>query len=192
MDIPDPAAWNRLYESADTPWDLGGPHPELVGRVEELGAPGDAFVGGAGRAHDALALARGGWQVVATDWAPDAASAADELAALGSQYLVSDSLTFDDGPFDLIFEHTFFCAIDPTQRPAYAVMADRLLRPGGRLAAIVFPVGKQESSGGPPWGISTAVLGATLGPRFELVIDEPVGRRGRSGWNERWAVWRAR
>ncbi len=189
---PGPDAWNALYTDADTPWDLGAAHPELIHRLPELGDPGRAFVGGAGRAHDALALARNGWQVVATDWARDAAGASDELVRLGSSYVVTDSLGFGGGRFDLIFEHTFFCAIDPVQRPDYGTMADRLLAPGGHLAAVVFPVGKHEGTGGPPWGISTAMLGATLGPRFELLTDEPVTRRGHSGWNERWAVWRAR
>lgn len=192
MPSPGPDDWNARYTDADTPWDLGAAHPELVRRVPELGDPGRAFVGGAGRAHDALTLARHGWEVIATDWAPDAADAAAELERLGSKYVVTDSLAFDDGPFDLIFEHTFFCALDPRQRPAYGAMANRLLAPGGRLAAVVFPVGKREAAGGPPWGISTAMLSSALGARFRLVTDEPVTRRGRSVWEERWAVWRAR
>lgn len=189
---PGPDDWNARYTDADTPWDLGDAHPELVRRLPELGEPGTAFIGGAGRAHDALALARHGWEVVATDWAPDAAGAAAELERLGSRYIVTDSLAFDDGRFDLIFEHTFFCAIDPELRLRYGAMANRLLAPGGHLAAIVFPIGKQEAAGGPPWGISTAILTTALGSRFELVTDEPVTLRGRSVWEERWAVWRAR
>jgi NAD(P)-dependent dehydrogenase (short-subunit alcohol dehydrogenase family) len=184
-----PEAWNAHYTGADTPWDLGAAHPELVYRLPELGHPGRAFVGGAGRAHDALALAQHGWRVTATDWAPAAADAAAELERTGSQYVVTDSLGYDHGGFDLVFEHTFFCAIDPSQRADYGAMANRILVPGGRLAAIVFPVGKDPTTGGPPWGISTAVLDTTLGAAFTLLTDEPVRHRGHPGWRERWAVW---
>lgn len=186
---PGPEAWNARYAGADTPWDLGRAHPELVHRLPELGPPGRAFVGGAGRAHDALALARHGWQVVATDWAPDAAEAGVELARLGSRYVVTDSLAYEDSLFDLVFEHTFFCAIDPSQRRDYGAMANRIVAPGGRLAAIVFPVGKHPTTGGPPWGISTAMLDTALGAAFTLQTDEPVLHRGHPGWRERWAVW---
>lgn len=186
---PGPEEWNARYTGASTPWDLGGPHPELVHRLPQLGDPGTAFVGGAGRAHDALALARHGWRVTATDWAPAAAGAAAELERLGSRYVVADSLAYDDGVFDLLFEHTFFCAIDPSQRSDYGAMANRIVAPGGRVAAIVFPVGKHPTTGGPPWGISTAMLETALGAAFTLRSDEGVEHRGHPGWRERWALW---
>ncbi|MEL6712741.1 MAG: hypothetical protein AAFP86_03160, partial [Planctomycetota bacterium] len=65
----DAVDWADRYRAGDTPWDIGGPHPELSIRLQDgrlaPPEPGEsrALVPGAGRGHDAIALARRGWQV---------------------------------------------------------------------------------------------------------------------------------
>lgn len=186
--MPGSTAWNDRYETRHTPWDLGCAHPELIDRIPTLGEPGLAYVGGSGRGHDAIALAAAGWKVTATDFAPSLADdVGPRLAATGGRFVVTDSLGFESEPFDLIFEHTFFCAIDPADRNRYGAMARRLLRPGGTLAAVVFPIGK--GAGGPPWPITTATIDSALGEAFELRSDEPIENRTGSAWRSRWAEW---
>ena len=59
---------------------------------------------------------------------------------LGCRFVAEDALTFnDEEPYDLLFDHTFFCAIDPEDRPAFGELARRLFRPGGRVGSIVLP-----------------------------------------------------
>lgn len=187
--------WAQRYHSGDTPWDLGAAHPELIARLAAgglapLGERRRALVGGAGRGHDGLALARAGWQVTAIDFvdATDGALAR-ELTALGGEFRGEDALSHGaPGVFDLIFEHTFFCAIDPAARPRWGEFVRRSLAPEGRLCVLVFPVGKSASEGGPPYGTTTEDLLAALGPEFVAKIDEPVSRRAeRRSWSERWA-----
>jgi hypothetical protein len=184
--------WSERYRSGETPWDQGGPHPELVRRLAagELAPSGSgrALVGGAGRGHDALALARAGWRVLAVDFAEGLPPSVDEaFAAADSRFLRADALALEDDPFDLVFEHTFFCALDPADRPRWGAMVRRLTLPGARVVAVAFPANKPRSEGGPPHGTTPADLAAALGDDFELVLDVPcvAGCEGRV-WEERW------
>lgn len=190
-------SWSRRYEDEDTPWDLGRPHPDLVTRMPELlgyvGADKRAFVPGCGRGHDAEALARTGLDVTAVDVVPGLASRVrTRLEPFGGTFSWEDALLVrPDEPYDLIWEHTFFCAVDPEDRPAYGAMARRCLRRGGVLAGVLFPVGKPEAWGGPPWGVTVDDLERALGSSFRKLRDEPAARpiEGRS-WKERWVVFK--
>lgn len=199
--------WSVRYRDQDTPWDVGEPYPELVRRLalDQLVPPHDgahALVPGAGYGHDALALARMGWRVTAVDYAPDAGgAAARELESLGGRFLCADALALgsaelggdgaDAGRYDLAFDHTFFCAIQPDQRPAWGAMFDRCLTPTGRLAAVVFPGGKALDAGGPPFGTELEHQLAALGPGFESELFEPCERTlERRDWKENWGVYR--
>ncbi len=98
----------------------------------------------------------------------------------------------DDEPFDMLFDHTFFCALHPEDRPAFGDMARRLVGPGGLVCSIVFPAGKELDAGGPPWGMSAADLSEALGNEFEEVEVTPVAHCGHPSWSEYWAVFTRR
>ena len=53
----------------------------------------------------------------------------------------------DSGHYDLVLEHTCFCAIDPARRAEWAEVAARILRPQGRLLALFYT---HDRPGGPP------------------------------------------
>jgi SAM-dependent methyltransferase len=171
---------------------VGRAHPDLVSRLAtgELDpAAGSAFVPGCGLGHDAAALAEAGWRVTAVDFAAGIdVIVRRRLEPLGGRFVTTDALAFDSPePFDLVFDHTFFCAIDPSRWQEYGSMMRRLLRPGGTLAVIVFPTEKPPETGGPPWGMSADDVRGVLGPDFETVADEPVQNPvPRRGWPERW------
>lgn len=198
------ADWSARYRDQDTPWDCGGPYPELVRRIEtgSLRPPHDgahALVPGAGYGHDALALARAGWRVTAIDFAAGTRdAAANELESRGGRFLAVDALAFgrdatggDDAEcarYDLVFDHTFFCAIHPTERGRWGEMVARCLAATGRLASVVFPGGKSLDAGGPPWGTELDHQLAALGPDFETLVFEPCERTlERRDWKESWA-----
>ncbi len=188
MHEPTAADWRIRYVSGSTPWDLGKPHPELLTRIPALGPPGRALVPGAGRGHDARALADAGWEVVAIELVPDLE--AELAAAVGpaGSAVIGDALTWEPpDPVDLVFDHTFFCALPPRRRPQFGRWAEAVVRPGGRVVSVVFPHGRDLAAGGPPYGMSARDLGAALGDGFALVEDAPaIHPRGR-GWQTRWA-----
>ena len=176
-----------------TPWDLGRAHPELMVRLAAgLRPTGErrAFVPGCGRGHDAVAIGRAGWAVTALDYAePLRSELEDRMARVGGESIIGDAFLFNGGPFDLVFDHTFFCAIDPARRPEFAALLDRVTEPGSRLASVVFPIGRSHDQPSPPWGVETVDLTVALGEGWELIVDEPAINAAGRQWEARWAEW---
>lgn len=137
-------AWEAIYQADDAGWDLGQASPALQHLIDDAVLPPPPqriLVPGCGTGHDALALAEAGYEVIAMDFAPSAVAAAQERAA-AKQFtcIEADALASDNGvadaSLDLIFEHTFFCALRPEQREDYARSLARMLRPGGEVFAL--------------------------------------------------------
>lgn len=190
---PEPFQWSERYAEGTTPWDLGRAHPELESWLAKAGPPagaGTALVPGCGTAFDAAAIARAGWRVTALDVVPGAPDPANRqvIEEAGGEVRIADALAFEPpAPYQLIFEHTFFCAIEPGQREAWGQLMRRCLAPDGELAALVFPIDRPLDLGGPPFGYGPADLLAALGSGFTLVEDRPVERAVKDrSWEERW------
>ena len=148
---------------------------------------GRVLVPGCGSGHDVRALASNPLaEVVGIDLAPSSVLAASRYPrAGGERYIAGNFLDANSlGPFDWIFEHTCFCAINPTSRPAYARAAAKALRPGGCLLAVFY---RNPSHGGvdaPPYGCSLPEVDRLFCAWFELVSEEEnfetfAGREGR-------------
>lgn len=194
--MPDADAWSVRYELGSIPWDLGRAHPELETRLAldpSLGTDsvGSVLVPGAGTGHDAAALAQAGWKVTAVDIAPAVEAALlRRLDADGASVVIGDSLDIDvDEPFDLVFDHTFFCAIDPVDRPRFGSMAERVLTRSGSVISVVFPIGRPSSDGGPPWGFEVADMARALGDRFALSEQSEHMRVAGRRWPHAWTRW---
>lgn len=193
----DPTDWDTAYREQRTPWDLGGPTP-VFGRLIATGAipPGRLLIPGAGRGHDALAFAAAGHAVTAVDVSPTAClelRREAEAAGVALEVLEADFFTFEAaGPFDAALEYTFFCAIPPAMRPAYGARMAELIRPGGLLFGLFFPLNKQDESG-PPFRVSLDEVEAVLSPGFALELSEqPADSIKPRAGNERLMIWRRR
>ncbi|PGH15351.1 hypothetical protein AJ79_02517 [Helicocarpus griseus UAMH5409] len=59
-----------------------------------------------------------------------------------------------EGEFDLIYDYTFFCALNPVLRPKWALRMTQLLAPSphGNLICLEFPTAKDPAAQGPPFG----------------------------------------
>lgn len=194
--MPDADAWNARYELGTAPWDLGRAHPELETRLAldpslGLGSVGTVLVPGAGTGHDAAALAQAGWRVVAVDFAPAVEAALlRRLEADRGSVVIGDALEMDDDTaFDLVFDHAFFCALDPGARPRFGEMVDRVLVRSGALISIVFPIGRPASDGGPPWGVDIDDVAAALGDSFTLAEGGARSRLPGRRWQHAWTRW---
>ena len=185
--------WNARYNQQDTPWDLGGPTPELERLLEECRFSNKThprvLIPGAGSGYDALLLARDGFDVTALDFAskPIAALSAKASALkLKLECLKTDFFDFANHPsehglYDLIWEYTFFCAIPPEQRSAYTKAISLLLRPGGLFLALFFPL-RPTSKLGPPYLVSKEEIQTLFSKDFIIHFEKPLAsielRRG--------------
>jgi SAM-dependent methyltransferase len=170
----DAAYWQGRYEAARTAWDTGAITPPLQAYFDQLTVSRQAriLIPGAGRAYEAEYLHRAGFERV---FAADVASAA--LAAVAERMpgfppehlLLQDFFTLEPipEPFDLLVEQTFFCALDPGLRPAYARQCARLLRPGGTLMGLLFEADFGPATE-PPFGGSRAEYRDYFSPYFEF------------------------
>lgn len=179
--------WNRRYEEGDTPWEKGKAHPVLSDMLAHNALSGRVLVPGCGTGHDVRELARKGLEVVGLDVAPLAIERArGHKPAGGEQYALGSLFELPHewrGAFDGVFEHTCFCAIDPSRREDYASVIAEVLKPGGRFLA-VFYADPDNDNDGPPFGCTRGELDKLFGGKFHLLeerweIPTYEGRVGR-------------
>ena len=158
MPGPDAAFWQRRFESGDTPWDRGGPGPQLLAWLD-AGAlkPCRIAVPGCGSGWDVVELARRGFDVQGIDLVPAAcarAKAALQAAGVVGSVVQADVLLYRPAhAFDAVYEQTCLCAIHPTLWSQYAASLHAWLKPGGRLYAMFMQcAGARPSEQGPPQG----------------------------------------
>ncbi len=176
------------------PWEKGAASPGLIDflQSDRTIPKGRVLVPGCGCGHDARAWAEHGFVVTGLDLAPSAVRLARERTAASLQSAVefeaADFLEHrPEEPFDWLFEHTLYCAIDPSRRDAYRVAAGRWLKPGGHFLAVHYLI---PNTDGPPFGTSADEVVERFANAFEL-LDSWIPRSypNRTGL-ERMFWWR--
>ena len=166
--------WEDRYQTGDMPWEKGEPSPGLVDFLAahpEL-LKGTVCVPGCGTGHDVRGWAKAGFQAFGFDLAPSAIRLGHEktaAAGLRAEFRLADFLT-DQPPrqFDWIFEHTLYCAIDPTLREEYAQAVLRWLKPDGQFLAVHYLIPDQD---GPPFGTTREEVVKRFSPQFDLLQE---------------------
>ena len=165
--------WNAAYEGGDTPWDKGYASPPLIEFLKLQSISGRVLVPGCGAGHDVRALAAEGAEVVGLDIAPRGINKAETFPVLyDERYELGDFLNLGKQyhhSFDWIVEHTCLCAIDPSEREAYARSVAQALKPDGKYLAIFFREVSDYQGNGPPHPISREQSDALFGDSFELI-----------------------
>lgn len=167
--------WENRYQTGDMQWEKGAPSPGLVDFLAahpEL-KKGTVCVPGCGTGHDVRAFAAAGFNAFGFDLAPSAIQLSEEktkLAGVRAKFALADFL-HDEPPqkFDWLFEHTLFCAIQPSERDAYVRAVLRWLKPGGFYLAVNYLV--IEGDDGPPWRTSREEQIERFSPHFDLLAD---------------------
>ena len=158
--------WNARYLEQDTPWDKGTATPvlaEIAERHPGIFTGRRVLVPSCGAGHDARWLASRRATVTGLDIAPLAVEQARVLDPGRSVvYAVGDFLSpgaISDDPFEMIWEHTCFCALDPSLRPGYLRAAYSALKPDGMVVGVFF-INPEMDKGetGPPFGIDATKL----------------------------------
>uniref|UniRef100_A0A0D3GCZ2 Methyltransferase domain-containing protein n=2 Tax=Oryza TaxID=4527 RepID=A0A0D3GCZ2_9ORYZ len=183
--------WEKSWEAAVTPWDLGKPTPIIEHLVKSGTLPKGRALG-----YDVVALASPERFVVGLDISSTAVEKAKQWS---SSLPNADCFTFlaDDffkwkpsEQFDLIFDYTFFCALDPSLRLAWAETVSGLLKPHGELITLIYLISDQE--GGPPFNNTVTDYQKVLEPlgfKAILMEDNELAIKPRKG-QEKLGRWK--
>jgi methyl halide transferase len=185
--------WENRYQTGDMRWEKGAPSPGLVDFLTshpEL-PRGTVCIPGCGTGHDVRAWASAGFDAYGFDLAPSAIRLSNEktqAAGLTAKFQLADFL-HNEPPmqFDWLFEHTLFCAINPTERDAYVQAVLRWLKPNGQYLAVNYFIPDED---GPPFGTDRDEQLKRFSTHFDLLEDwVPRSYPNRTGL-ERMFWWR--
>ncbi|GAY50619.1 hypothetical protein CUMW_128090 [Citrus unshiu] len=197
MHIESSGGWEKCWEEGLTPWDIGQPAPIIV-HLHQSGAlpKGRALVPGCGTGYDVVAMASPERYVVGLEISDIAIKKAEELSsslpnAKFVSFLKADFFTWCPTElFDLIFDYTFFCAIEPEMRAAWAQKIKDFLKPDGELITLMFPI--SDHVGGPPYKVSVSDYEEVLHPMgFQAIsiVDNKLAIGPRKG-REKLGRWK--
>ncbi len=153
MPEDDAPYWDKRYQQGNTGWDMGQVSPPLQAYFDQLATKDlSILIPGCGNSYEAAYLMEKGFSNLTL--LDISVVLMHRLESTFPQASVAPRLITADffdhrGQYDLIIEQTFFCALDPARRPDYVEQTFRLLRPGGKLAGLLFD---RNFAGGPPFG----------------------------------------
>lgn len=165
--------WDHRYKSGETGWDLGEISLPLKTYFDQL-APLDKnlniLIPGGGNSYEAEYLHRNGFNHVhVADLSITALNNIKQrVPSFPESHLINKNFFDIEKSFDLIIEQTFFCAIDPTLRSAYAQKASSLLKKNGKLVGLLFDDVLNHDR--PPFGGSKPEYLTYFEPHFEILI----------------------
>lgn len=180
----DKAYWTKRYQEGKTGWDLGKASAPLIDFcISSVGKDQRILIPGAGNAYDAEALFHLGYtKVFVLDISPEPLQRfAERCPAFPSSHLLEGDFFDLTTQFDIVLEQTFFCALDPSLRPAYVKQMAKTVTPGGSLAGVWFNFPLKS---GPPFGGSADLYHTLLSTDFDILRMEPCrnsmpGREGK-------------
>ncbi|MFN3783875.1 MAG: methyltransferase domain-containing protein [Spirosomataceae bacterium] len=153
--MPNAAYWTERYRTNKIGWDIGGISPAFqlfFDSIQDKNA--SILIPGCGNAHEARYLLQKGFKnCTLVDISPllveNLREDLQEPIEKGFCQLICTDFFSLEGTYDFIFEQTFFCALDPSLRPAYCQKMAKLLSPNGHLVGLLF---NRAFLGGPPFG----------------------------------------
>jgi SAM-dependent methyltransferase len=165
---------------------MGHPHPALPEVLPQLKlSKAKVLVLGAGAGHDAAFLAQAGHLVTAVDISSEAIARAKEQYGKIENLNLLEADAFNlpeswNSRFDLVFEHTCYCAINPERRDELVKAWRKVLMPQGRIFGIFFVNERRE---GPPFGGSEWEIRQRLRKNFSFLYwtrwrRSPENRKG--------------
>jgi SAM-dependent methyltransferase len=167
----DPSFWDEHYKSAQMPWDLGAHNPNLDGILAQLKLnKSKILVLGAGSGHDAEFFAERGHIVTAVDYSPEALTQFRKYYPNSAvKYVVADIFHLPKAwmnNFDVVFDHTLFCAVPPRLRKKTVETWKHVLAPHGHLLSLFFLL---TGVGGPPYGVTEWEVQQHLQKDFDFI-----------------------
>ncbi|KAB8230232.1 hypothetical protein ETB97_002156 [Aspergillus alliaceus] len=194
-EYPNPAMEDALTQHRSI---LGGP---LIDDGQGNLRRKKALVPGCGRGVDVLLLASFGYDAYGLECSAVAVKeckqeearnhhrypARDLEVGLGSVFFIQGDFFKDDwlqelglplNCFELIYDYRFFCALNPSMRPKWALRHTQLLAPSphSNLICLEYPRNKDPLLPGSPWGVSSEIYMEHLKHPGETIPYDDYGR----------------
>ncbi|WP_417197532.1 methyltransferase domain-containing protein [Bizionia sp.] len=172
MDLSE-SFWDSRYQNQDTGWDLGEVSLPIKTYFDQLKDTSlKILIPGAGNSYEAEYLFLNGFKnVCIADLSKTALdNFKNRVPSFPSENLRHTNVFDMNETFDIIIEQTFFCALNPNLREAYAKKMHSLLNPNGKLVGLLFD--KPLFTERPPFGGSKAEYITYFKPYFEFDIFE--------------------
>lgn len=170
-DVNQANFWTNIYQTETPGWEIEQPAPALQSVLPQIKLPKSrVLVLGSGSGEDAAHFARQGHVVTAVDFSDEALGRAKKkFPDLPITWLKSDIFKLPEkfnGQFDVVFEHTCYCAINPDKRNELVQVWRRVLSPRGQLLGIFFV---HDKPAGPPFGGSEWEVRKRLQGKFQFL-----------------------
>jgi len=166
--------WDARYLNDDDGWDIGTVSPPLKAYIDQLSDRNlRILIPGAGNAHEAEYLqAKGFANVYVLDIATVIFdNIRERVPSFPENRFIQEDFFAHRGQYDLILEQTFFCALDPALRKSYVSKMHTILKPGGKLAGVLF--NKPMNADQPPFGGTVEEYEGLFFPAFQKRVFEP-------------------
>ena len=168
--------WNNKYINKTDRWDLGKITPFFIGLEKEIQRESNLLIPGCGRGYDALYFASKMHNVHAVDFS---SFATNFLSTAALKNKINIKISTEDffklskkyeKYYDYIIEYTFFCAIVPSMRRAYAEKCYSLLRDHGALLGLFLPLNDQKDVNIPPFQVTVDDIYTVFEDLFKIEI----------------------
>ncbi|MCB0502796.1 MAG: SAM-dependent methyltransferase [Bacteroidetes bacterium] len=146
--------WTERYKNHETGWNIGYASTPLVKYFDTLEDRSiKILIPGAGNAYEAEYLFSKGFKnvtVVDISILP-LQNLSERFPEFPKDQLIHQNFFDHYDQYDLIVEQTFFCAIDPELRQAYANKMLDLLKDNGKIIGVWFDFEADPEKSGPPF-----------------------------------------
>lgn len=165
--------WTSKYESANIGWDTGSITTPLKTYFDQLTDRSlKILIPGCGNGYEAEYLHQNGFDVTVVDLSDfPLKNLKKRCPGFEDESLIQADFFKFEGSFDLIIEQTFFSALNPNLRNAYAEKMHSLLNQEGKLVGLLFNIDLFKDH--PPFGGNKEVYEPIFKPYFDFrVFDQ--------------------
>lgn len=174
METLNQAYWDQKYIEHKTGWDISYVSPAIKAYIDQLEDKTiKILIPGCGNAYEGAYLFEQGFvNTYIMDLSPTVLNNfRKKFPQFPPNHIICADVFEHKETYDLIFEQTFFCAINPSQRDLYASHMSKILKPKGKLVGLLFNIPLNSDS--PPFGGETEEYLKTFDQHFtELYIEE--------------------
>ncbi len=176
MPTIDELYWDSRYKQNKTGWDIGYPSEPIKCYIDQLtNKEVEILIPGCGNAYEAEYLIQQGFTnihlVDISDTLVDKLKSNFKNEIESGQIKITKSDFFEiEETYDLIFEQTFFCALETKLRDKYAQHMNKLLNKNGKLSGLLFNYVFEED--GPPFGGNIDEYKKIFAPHFQIKTIE--------------------